>query len=65
MVTKQGSESYEQWFDKNSDRVSDEWTEHIGEMQDSLEHKRYLLSSDKCFIEFSYEVFEREQGEIK
>lgn len=53
---------FEVWFERNADRMSEAWEQHLSEMQDSYEHISYLRSSDKCFEEFCEERFEAEQN---
>lgn len=38
--------------DKKSDELIDLYEEYVGELQDSWSHKDYMLSSEKCFVQW-------------
>ena len=53
---------FSRWFEANHDRLWPRYELYVQEMQDSLEHKRYLLNSDKCYEEWAQDIYEEERA---
>lgn len=51
---------FNQWFKLNEDTLTDQYHEHVSYLQDSSEHKRYMLKNEKCFFEWCEEKHEKE-----
>lgn len=51
--------NFEDWYNTNEDRLSQEWSQYLAEMQDSHEHIRHLANSDRAFMEWCEEQFDK------
>lgn len=50
--------NFKVWFEENAERLSNEWREHLSEMQDSTEHILMLAKSDACFEEWARDQYD-------
>lgn len=49
--------NFKRWIEWNEDYANEAWAEHLSNMQDSLEHRRFVANSDDCREEFERELY--------
>lgn len=48
---------FKDYYDKYENELAESFRKHVEEMEDSLQHKTKLLSSDKAFFDYCQEQY--------